>query len=1058
VSSDFSGPQKDLFVVAVGASAGGVPALSHLFQSVPKDINAAFLVVTHLGPHRESHLSEVLGRSSDLPVQDAVDGEALQRGVVYVLPANAILTLEDHRLVLRSVTVDQRERNPIDICFASLARTYRENSIGVILSGAGHDGTLGAKVIKEEGGLTIAQSRDQDGPEHDSMPNSAIRSGYIDLQVPLDRIAATLDEYVRSTGSLGAMVAASQDRDVSEVREDHQGALKQIYEVLRSRVGHDFEGYKEKTFLRRVQRRMHVTQQRSFADYSEFLERDTGEPSALFGDLLIGVTTFFRDTDSFQAVGTQVIPRLFEHASSQDTLRVWVPGCATGEEAYSLAILLREHMEGRADVPKVQVFATDIDDSALSAARAGRYPAALLEGMDPARLARFFRSEPGSYVVSKELRDLCIFSSHSVIRDPPFSRMDFVSCRNLLIYFTADLQNNVLPIIHYALKPNGFLFLGPSENISRHADLFATVDRRHRIFQKRATSVGPSRFPIRTGGLVGVQKARDGHTGATGKDQQIRRLIEDRVLENHAPAHIVVDAEGDILFYSARTGKYLEPQVGTPSRQLVAMARRGLRLDLRAALREAVERRMPVVRERIEVDIDDRVQSVRLTIEPLPVSGSQPLFLVVFADLGPPVSREDIPLTRLAPARDDVSQLEAELKETRDRLQATIEEYETALEELKSGNEELVSVNEELQSTNEELQTSKEELQSVNEELHTVNAELTDRVEDLHRANSDMHNLLESTQIGTVFLDRNMIIRSYTPSVTGIFNLIKSDRGRPITDVSHNLEQLDLRTDILHVLDTSEPLERTVTLRNKHTHYLMRVLPYRTADAHVDGAWITLVDVTAMTAAEEKQRLLVAELNHRVRNMLQVVMGLASQSIHKSQDLEQFGKAFFGRMQALARAYELLSRDGWHKVPVADLLQSQLSAFATESSRYSISGENLVLTSNAALALGLVLYELSTNATKYGALSVPSGHVAVSWSIENLANERTNFIMSWRESGGPAVKHPTRQGFGTELVQRQLKYELNGTAVLDYLEDGLVVTLSIPAAEALDSKKLELNQ
>jgi two-component system CheB/CheR fusion protein len=401
--------------------------------------------------------------------------------------------------------------------------------------------------------------------------------------------------------------------------------------------------------------------------------------------------------------------------------------------------------------------------------------------------------------------------------------------------------------------------------------------------------------------------------------------------------------------------------------------------------------------------------------------------------------------------RDDVSQLEAELRETRDRLQATIEEYETALEELKSGNEELVSVNEELQSTNEELETSKEELQSVNEELHTVNAELGERVEELHRSNADMHNLLESTQIATVFLDRNMVIRNYTPAITGIFNLIKTDRGRPITDVSHNLEDVDFRSDIARVLDEKTPIERTLKQRNTQLHYLTRILPYRTADDHVDGALITLVNVSPVVIAEEKQRLLVAELNHRVRNMLQVVMGLASQSLHKAEDLQQFSKAFFGRMQALARAYELLSRDGWHKVGIADLLNSQLSAFASEGSRYSISGENLVLNANAALSLGLVLYELSTNATKYGALSVPSGHVNVSWALETSGGEKRNFVLRWRERGGPPVSVPSRLGFGSELVQRQLKYELNGTATLDFAESGLVATLSIPMQEAVEN-------
>jgi two-component system CheB/CheR fusion protein len=1049
VSNDSHGQtERDLFVVGVGASAGGVEALTSFFSHVPEQTRAAFLVVTHLGPHRESRLSEILSRATKLTVLDAQDEQRIEQGHVYVLPADSILTVAQHRLSLRAVSVEQRERNPIDICFASLARESGENAVGIVLSGSGIDGTLGVKAIKEGGGLTIAQAKHDGSPQHGGMPASAVGSGFVDLLLPVEEMGDKLAEYVRRAGALSDL-ALEHDRE--DASHEHRTALAEIYDVLRKRIGHDFENYKEKTFVRRIQRRMQVLQLETIEQYSAVLRTNENEPSHLFRDLLIGVTSFFRDSDAFAAIGAHVIPHLFENLGAQDTVRVWVPGCSTGEEAYSLAILLREHMERLANIPKVQVFATDIDDRALSAARAGRYPAALLDGMDPERLGRFFRSEPGLYVVTKEVRDLCVFSSHSVIRDPPFSRMDFVSCRNLLIYFNAALQDQVLPTVHYALKPNGFLFLGPSENISRHSELFATVDKKHRIFQRRP-AVGPGvQVPRWMSKRQTLAKPRAGQEQSMHKDNHLRELIESRVLESFAPAHIVVDSEGDILFYSARTGKYLEPQAGSPSRELLAMARRGLRLELRSALREAVEKRQPVVRERLEIDIDDRIQAVKLTIDPLPSNNADQLFLIVFADLGPAVTREQAAQQRPVGDRSDISNLEGELSETRDRLQATIEEYETALEELKSGNEELVSVNEELQSTNEELETSKEELQSVNEELHTVNLELAERIEELHRTNADMRNLFDSTQIATIFLDRHLVIRSYTPAVASIFNLIASDRGRPITDIAHNLEDVDLRKDIRQVLDERKPVERPVRLRSGNIFPLMRILPYRTNDDEIDGVLVTFIDVTAVVVAEEQQRLLVSELNHRVRNMLQVVMGLANQSIHKSENLEQFSKAFFGRMQALARAYELLSRDGWHRVPVAQLLHSQLSPFASEGTRYSISGENLVLNPNAALSLGLVLYELCTNATKYGALSVASGRIDVSWRIDYTPNERKNFVMTWKERGGPAVKLPTRHGFGSELMQRQLKYEMDGVATMDFLPDGLIVTLTVPASEAVES-------
>ena len=1043
VEEAYSGP----IVIGIGASAGGLEAMSALLRGVPSRLGAAMVFVTHLGPQRESLLTDILRRETNMPVMTAEDGVTIEADHIYVQPPGYVMTMEGHRLRLQRLEDGTHQRNAVDVFFASMARVVREASIGVVLSGAGSDGTLGLKAIKEEGGFTIAQGHDGTMPQHESMPASAIASGVVDLSLAAENMGAKLESYIRSFTTL-QRIADEDGRQVGS--ESTTSAIRDICDTLRKRVGHDFEGYKEKTFMRRVQRRMQVMQVQSLTEYSDRLREDAEEAGCLFRDLLIGVTSFFRDEEAFQAISRYVIPKLFEGCGANDIVRVWVPGCATGEEAYSIAILLREYIATLAQVPRVQVFATDIDEAALSVARAGRYPAAVVGGVSEERRRKFFREEAQSYTVAKELRDLCIFSAHSVIRDPPFSRMDFVSCRNLLIYFNVDLQDSVLPVFHYALKPDGFLFLGTSENISRHTDLFAPVDKKQRIFQRRSMVNGGMRMPAWVARTRST-RTEGGHDMFVQKDQRIRQQVETRVLESFTPAHIVVDAEGDILYYSARTGKYLEPQMGSPSRQLLSMARRGLRLELRSALREAVEKRHVVVRERIAVELEDRVQLIRLTVDPMLETNQEPLYLIVFADLGPPVTHEEAAQHTSLRGSQDFSSLEQELKDTRDRLQATIEEYETALEELKSGNEELVSVNEELQSTNEELETSKEELQSVNEELHTVNQELAARVDELHRTNADMRNLFESTQIATVFLDRFMIIRSYTPAVTAIFNLISSDRGRPITDIAHQLEDVDLRRDIRQVIDERKAIERPVRLRNGKVFHLMRILPYRGADDEIDGALVTFVNVTAVVVAEEQQRLLVAELNHRVRNMLQVVMGLANQSLHRSQDLQQFGKAFFGRMQALARAYELLSRDGWHKVPVAELIRTQLSPFAAEGKRYTTTGDTLVLTANAALSLGLVVYELATNATKYGALASPTGQIGINWRIENSPVGHKDFVLRWCESGGPAVRPPSRQGFGSELVQRQLKYELNGTAELNFAETGIEVTLTIPMEEAIDA-------
>jgi two-component system, chemotaxis family, CheB/CheR fusion protein len=1031
-------PSDDFIVVGVGASAGGVEALEQLFASMPKRINAAFVVLTHLGRNRESVLGEIIARHTTLPVATASDDQEMQAGHIYVLPSDHILTLSGRNLRLHAVA-GQRERNPIDVFFAAMAHEHRENSVAVVLSGAGYDGTLGVRAIKEEGGLTIAQGHNGTSPAYESMPMSAIATGLVDMVLPVEQIGPKLQEYLHSLLALNAIV---DENDQQRHEAEFDQALLDIHALLRKRAGHDFTSYKEKTLLRRVQRRMQITQMSSLSDYVGYARAHCDESMLLFRDLLIGVTNFFRDPEAFETLASRVVPKLFENVGAADVVRVWVPGCATGEEAYSIAILLRERMLSGETMPRVQVFATDIDESALAAARAGRYPAAMLENVSPERLKRFFRREAESYVLTKEVRDLCIFSSHSVVRDPPFSRMALISCRNLLIYFNAELQDNVLPVFHYALRPDGYLLLGPAESVSRHGDLFAVVDKKQRIYQKRVAVNATVRIPS---WLPGSRSEAEGRSDTTvRRDQHLRQYIEGTMLETFTPAHIVVEADGNIVYYSSRTGKYLEAQVGSPNRQILSMARQGLRLELRTALREAAEQGQLIVRERVEIELEDRVQFVRLSVQPLIQGDQETLYLVVLTDLGPPMSRADAAQRPSLGSASGVAGLEKELRETRDRLQATIEEYETALEELKSGNEEMVSVNEELQSTNEELETSKEELQSVNEELQTINSELGAKIEQLDRANGDLRNLFDSTQIATVFLDRFMVIRSYTPAVTSIFNLIPGDRGRPITDIVHQLENVDIPSEVRRVLDERKPFERPVRVRDSKRFYLMRLLPYRADDEHIDGALVTFVNVSEVVAAEEQQRMLVGELNHRVRNMLQVVIGLANQTLHRSEDLKQFEKSFMGRMQALARAYELVSRDGWHKVHIAELLDTQLAPFATEKGRYTAEGEPLLLAANAALALGLVLYELATNATKYGALSVPTGRIRVSWILRQQGEQQV-LVFSWMERGGPKVTPPTHHGFGSELVQRQLRYELNGKAAMQFSEAGLEVTVEIPA-------------
>jgi two-component system CheB/CheR fusion protein len=627
-----------------------------------------------------------------------------------------------------------------------------------------------------------------------------------------------------------------------------------------------------------------------------------------------------------------------------------------------------------------------------------------------------------------------------------------ISCRNLLIYLGSEFQARVIPVFHFALRPGGFLFLGTSENIGQHSELFERIDRKHRLFQRRDNvSARPNFLSLSNlrGRLVG---GRSDFDRAPQNGASMRRTIESRVLDQFAPPHVVVNRDGDIVHYSTRTGKYLEAAVGSPSRQLIALARRGLRLELRSALQEVMETRRPAMRQGVRVEIDERLQLVDLTVEPAGDSGvADPLFLVLFNDVGAPFSASDV---KLAEHRETNEPLEQELRDTRERLQATVEEYETALEELKASNEEMVSVNEELQSTNEELETSKEELQSVNEELQTVNLELNGKIEELDRANADLRNMFESTRIALIFLDGNTVIRSFTPAATSIFNLISTDRGRPLTDIVSTVDLGELRRDIRIVFERGETVERRVHKVNGSVHYLMRLLPYLGRHNAVEGVIVTFVEVTKLVEGEAHQRTLVEELNHRVRNMLTIVSAIATQTLNRAGSLSEFKDSFSGRIQALAHSHSLLSREQWSPVLLKDILSLEFDAYRTgRSDRIVLSGpDDLSVKPQASLPLGLVVHELTTNAAKHGALSNGEGKLSVQWSIEKVEGRRA-VVIHWKESQGPAVKAPGRGGFGTELVDREIKGALKGSIVRDFAATGFKAQITIPLEGMVENSK-----
>jgi len=1027
-------PARQPFLIAgVGASAGGVDALERLFRPMPTDTGMAFVLMMHLSRSHESALPEIIGRCTTMRVLSATDGVAIEPNHVYVCPPGRILTVQSGQLRLREAIAG--DTRPIDVFLSSLAKDRGAATIGIVLSGSGNDGTLGIKAIKEQGGLTLAQGSDGNGPMQSSMPDSAIAGGVVDLALPVEEMPGRLADFARRFAAVDASPTATE-----ELEGDAEG-YQAIYRLLRNQTGHDFSGYKENTFARRVQRRMEVRQIARLSQYVQCLQSDAEEVQALFRDLLIGVTNFFRDPEAFTTLEKDVIPRLFEGKGPADSVRVWVPGCATGEEAYSLAILLREHMDSLQSAPKIQLFATDIDERSLSVARAGRYPVPFIEDIGSRRLKRFFSGDDLSVVVNRDIRDFCVFSTHSVIRDPPFSRVDLISCRNLLIYLGAGLQERVIPAFHYALRPRGYLFLGTSENIGRHGDLFSPIDKKQRLFQRRDHVVIPPQLgPIAPHGRHPPAPAERRHErGAMAAD--LRRAVEARIAERFTPAHVVVNRDGDILHYSPRTGKYLEPAPGLPNRQLMAMARRDLRLDLRAALNEVMATKQPAARHRISLEIDDRLQLVDLTIEPIGDYDPDPLFLVVFTDVGPPYVPSEPEARERDPDDQNGERLEQELRTTRERLQATIEEYESSTEEMRSSNEELQSANEELQSTNEELETSKEELQSINEELHTVNSELKSKIDEADRAQSDLRNLFDATGIATVFLDQNLIIRSFNAPVAEVFNVISTDLGRPLTDLVSRLDDKgDLKRDIRTVFEHDQTIERRVQRADGKAYYLMRVLPYRTPAGVTEGVLLTFVDVTKVVEAEAHLRTLVEELNHRVRNMLAVVSAVASQTLAKSRSPKDFTKAFLGRIGSMAKSYGLVANKQWGNVSLDAILMTELeSHVGGTKDRFTIKGPSLLLDPRRALALGLVFHELATNATKYGALSKAKGRIAVTWAVKKGC-----LVLDWRESDGPKVRPSARRGFGSELIERQIKSALDGEVQFNYRPEGLAVRISIP--------------
>lgn len=916
-------------IVGIGASAGGLAAFEAFFSGIPSGMNPgiALVLVQHLAPDHESLLVELVRRQTDLEVFEVTDGMKVEPNCVYIIPPAKAMVLREGRMRLLEPTEPRGHRLPIDFFFRSLAEEQGEKAICVVLSGTGSDGTLGVRAVKDRGGLVLVQ--DPVSTEYPSMPRNAIATGMVDHVLPADEIFGRLIGD-GSPASVESRPEPSSSQPPAAPGEEE--ALGEIFQLLRGRSGHDFTHYKQNSIRRRIDRRMAVQRVEHLEEYARYLARVPEEIDALFRDLLIGVTRFFRDPEAFLALEQKGISQLLLGRSPGSTLRIWVPGCSTGEEAYSIAILLRERMNATRLRSKLQVFATDIDARAIAVARAGRYPASIADDVSAERLEQFFSLEKDgtSYRIRKSIRDLLVFSEQDLVRDPPFSRLDLISCRNVLIYMGPELQKRVIPLFHYALNPDGILFLGTSESVGDFDGLFQTLDRSAKLYQRKEDrsarvrgapgpfASGLPRGPrVRVGGTAPKEPPAEAHWSPA-------ELVERELLKHHAPAGVLINAEGEILYLHGRTGRFLELAPGEGRMNVLEMAREGLRRELSVALHQVVTRKETVHRSGLRVLSEGTPVTVDLTVRTVSTEPGEPsaanLFMVVLDDRcgrseaegGEPSSpalastgATEVEATPDSGAAADprILRLEEELRAKEEYLQAVREEMQTSNEELRSSNEELQSTNEELQSTNEEMETSKEELQSVNEELATINAELEAKVADLSRAENDMKNLLAGTGIGTVFVDHALRIQRFTPSATEILSLIESDVGRPVGDLTSRLPTYDrLVADIENVLETLIPSALEVQTQ-AGAWYLLRIRPYRTLENVIEGAVITFTDITEVQ--EARATLREAEALRR----LAVVVEDANDAV-TMQDLDGRIRAW---NPAAARTY------GWSQAEALDM-------------------------------------------------------------------------------------------------------------------------------------------
>lgn len=842
----------EFLITGLGASAGGIQALQEFFEHVPKKSGIAYVVILHLLPDHDSKLAEVLQSTTTMPVKQVKQEVKVEPDHVYVVPPNQHLSMVDGSIVVSPNTQLEDRRAPVDIFFRTLAEEHGPRAVAVVLSGTGADGSMGLKRIKERGGATFVQNPRE--AEFNEMPRNSIATGLVDQVLNVAELPAKILAYKASLGKIQISEEAEQRP------QDQQQALREIFTEIRMRTGHDFSNYKRPTLLRRIERRINIHNLPDLPSYATYMRENHAETSALLKDLLISVTNFFRDKKAFEVIENEVLPVLLKGKTAESQLRIWVAGCATGEEAYSLAILCAEKTNGIVDGTKVQVFATDIDEAAIAQAREGLYNINELADVSPERLRRFFVKEGEEYRIRREVRETVMFAVHNFLKDPPFSHLDMISCRNVMIYLNNIAQERVTETFHFALNPGGFLFLGCSESVDGAIDLYANYNRENHIFQSRHAS--PRTYPIPESVpnfhlAVPHPSERQEQENKTQERISFGELHQ-QMLEQYAPPSLVVNEEYDVVHLSERAGRYLQIAGGEPSKNLLKLIKPELRLELRSALYQAVQRQSAVETRGLKVTIEDHPETVNIHVRPVLRAGDTARgFLLVLFETTTENAEQEVLVTSGEPV---AMHLEEELTRVKAQLRSSGEQHEFQAEELKASNEELQAMNEELRSAAEELETSKEELQSINEELRTVNQELKVKVEETSLTSNNLQNLINSTDIGTIFLDRGLRVVLFTPAAKNIFNLIAADYGRQLSDITHKLDYHDLVHDAETVLEKLVAKETEVrTLENKV--FLMRISPYRTTEDRINGVVIAFIDITAMKEAEQQLQENMDELS-----------------------------------------------------------------------------------------------------------------------------------------------------------------------------------------------------